>query len=317
MEPELIKKTHDKEIIGALVLSLLFMWSGFFLTYKTDPLNLTAQREKKEEALAAEQTKIAEIKKSFFGNLNLEAEAYVVYNTETGEIIASSNEGKTLPLASLTKVMTVLAASDELSPGSKVTVHQTGGELSGGLKSGENWQMANLAALTLVGSSNEGATALALAATSSEEALVSLMNQKAETLNLKSLRFSNPTGLDDGPLPGGQGSALDVAKLFTYVFKNKPELLTATKEGVLTEKSADGLSHSVVNTNTIINQIPGLIASKTGYTERAGGNLAVIANIGLHRPLVFVVIGSSKEGRFSDTKKLSEAALNYYASINK
>ena len=113
------------------------------------------------------------------------------------------------------------------------------------------------------------------------------------------------------------GTALDVAKLFSYVLKNKPELLSATKESSVSEQDSSGLTHNVLNTNTAVNEIPGLFAGKTGYTDLAGGNLAVAANIGLHRPLIFVVLGSSKEGRFSDTKKLTEATFKYYAQINK
>lgn len=317
MPEELNKKTRDRELIVTLVLSLVFMWSGFFLAYQPNPLNIATRTEKESEELAQKQAEISKIKQEFFGKINLEAKAYVVYNLETGELIAGHNENKTLPLASLTKVMTVLAVSDEISPKANVTVKEGGSEMTGGLRNGERWQMANLAALTLVASSNEGASALAQAATTSTAALVEIMNNKAQAINLKSLHFSNPTGLDDGPEPGGLGSALDVAKLFTYVLKNKPELLNATKEPVITKESSEGLRHTVLNTNTVINQIPGIIASKTGYTELAGGNLAVVTNIGLHRPLVFVVLGSSKEGRFSDTKKLTEATIDYYAHINK
>lgn len=315
MKEVLNKKAREKEMMVVLVIALAFMWSGFYLSYQPDPLKLASLMEEEKES--SEQVKLAEAKQKFFNNLNLEAKAYVVYNPETGEIIARQNEKKVLPLASLTKIMTVLATSDELSPQTRVTIKEDVGGNVGGLRKGESWQMANLAALTLVSSSNEGAIALAEAAATSTKALVSLMNEKAKNLQLKSLAFNNPTGLDNGPFPGGQGSALDVAKLLTYVLKNKPELLAATNKTVIVEESTDGLEHTVVNTNKIINQIPGILASKTGFTDLAGGNLAVAANIGLRRPLVFVVLGSSKEGRFSDTKKLTNAAINYYAYINK
>ncbi len=315
MEETPNKKTRDKEVIVILIIALAFMWSGFYLSYQSDPLKLASRIEKEE--VDTEQIRIIEAKQKFFNNLNLEARAYIIYNPETGEIIARQNEKKILPLASLTKIMTVLAASDELDPQTKVTINRDVEGNNNGLRTGESWQMANLAALTLVGSSNEGAVALAEAATTSTGALVSLMNQKAKELQLKSFTFNNPTGLDEGPLPGGRGSALDVAKLFTYVLKNKPELLAATNKTVIREESTDGFEHTIINTNKIINQIPGILASKTGFTDLAGGNLAVAANIGLRRPLIFVVLGSSKEGRFSDTKKLTSATINYYAYINK
>ncbi len=321
MEQTPNKNRQHKEVITIIILSLIFMGSGFFLSRQNDPLQLATSlnlndSDQVEKAINAEQERIARAKRRFLSNINLEAKAYIVYNPETGEIITSSNENKVLPLASLTKVMTVLATSEKLPPEANVTIREDIGQNSSGFFGGERWQMANLRALTLVSSSNEGAKALAEAITDSEN-LVLLMNKKAQDLNLSSLQFSNPTGLDDGPLPGGQGSALEIAKLFTYVIKNKPEIFEPTREAIIVERSIDGLNHVAVNTNTIVNQIPGLMASKTGYTDLAGGNLAVIANIGLHRPLVFVVLGSSKDGRFSDTKKLTNATLNYYAYINK
>lgn len=309
-------KNRDKELIVTLALSLLFMWSGFFLTYKPDPLNLAVNFEnKKSEAQEILEAR-SQAERKFFGDLNLEARAYIVYDPTTEEIISSHNDRQVLPLASLTKVMTILTASEQLNPKAKIVVKQPSNQNYGNLRQDEIWQMANLAALTLVSSSNEGATALAEAATSSES-LVLAMNQKVEELGLKPLHFNNPTGLDEGPIPGGQGSALAMAKLFTYILKYKPNLLSVTKEQSITEKSVDGFNHTVLNTNTIINELPGLIASKTGYTDLAGGNLAIASNIGLNRPLIFVVLGSSKDGRFSDTKKLTSAAINYYAHLNK
>jgi D-alanyl-D-alanine carboxypeptidase (penicillin-binding protein 5/6) len=310
---------RNKEVIIVLILSFSFMGISLFLTKQNDPLKLASylnNPDQAEENLITEQDKIAIAKKRFLTNLNLEARAYVIYNPETKEIIASSDENRVLSLASLTKVMTVLVASERLGPEANIDIREDIGENSSGFFGGERWQMANLSALTLVSSSNEGATALAEAATESEN-LVLLMNKKAQDLNLTSLKFSNPTGLDDGPQLGGQGSAIEVAKLFAYVLDNKPEILEPTREAMVVERSTDGLDHTVFNTNTIVNQIPGLIASKTGFTDLAGGNLAIAANIGLRRPLIFVVLGSSKEGRFSDTKKLTEASLNYYAYINK
>ncbi len=317
MEEELTKKNRHREVLITLLISFLFMGVGFFLTYQTDPLNLSTQNEKKEREAVAEQARISGLKQNFFGHLKLEAKAYIIYNSETGEIVAGRNEKKILPLASLTKVMTVLATSEQIGPNTNITIGNNIDENATTLRKGERWQMANLAALTLVSSSNEGAEALAEAAATSSAALVEIMNQKAKSLNLNSFHFINPTGLDENYLPGGVGTALDVAKLFSYVLKNKPELLSATKESSVSEQDSSGLTHNVLNTNTAVNEIPGLFAGKTGYTDLAGGNLAVAANIGLHRPLIFVVLGSSKEGRFSDTKKLTEATFKYYAQINK
>lgn len=306
-------KKKDNQIIGGLILSLALMWGGFFLSYYQGETLRLAIKEKTQETKQIEN-KTTELKKNFFSNLNLEAKAYIIYNPETGEIITGKNENQILPLASLSKVMTVLVAEDEAGPEATIKI----GEIpqNNSLRKGEKWSLVNLASLTLVSSSNEGAAALAQVTTGTST-LVDLMNKKAKDLNLGQMSFLNTTGLDINSTPSNLGSALSVAKLFSYILKNKSNIFEVTRESAIRETSQDGFSHTAINTNKIVNQIPGLLISKTGYTETAGGNLAIVANVGLRRPLVFVVLGSSQDGRFTDTQKLTLAATNYYASINK
>ncbi len=66
----------------------------------------------------------------------------------------------------------------------------------------------------------------------------------------------------------------------------------------------------VKNTNEVVQNIDGLIASKTGYTDLSGGNLVVAFDAGLNHPIIVTVLGSSQEGRFSDTLKLINEARN-------
>lgn len=304
--PNKIKR--DNYVIISLGLSLALIWLGFFLAYKTGEMNL-AKKEKEKQQI---ETKLATEKNQFFANLNLQAKAYVIYHAETGEIIASQNENEALPLASLSKLMTALVASSLAKPETRLTTK--GGD--SGLRPGERWQLASLSALTLVGSSNDGAETLTQTATSGV-AFVNQMNAQAKKLGFTPLHFINPTGKDQNNGPSNTGSALAVAKLMTHILKNKPELLTLTTESAISEKSLDNLDHKINNTNEIVDQIPGLLASKTGLTNLAGGSLAVAANIGLKRPLVFVVLGSTQDDRFADIKKLVDASLNYYSAINR
>jgi serine-type D-Ala-D-Ala carboxypeptidase (penicillin-binding protein 5/6) len=307
MEPKANNK-KDYLIIASLTTSLFLIWSGFYFSYP-DFFKLKKEAEQLATQKINEQKQLAQT--LAFTNLNLEAKAFVVYDVETGTILASQNENQVLPLASITKVMTVLVASDE--PENQKMITKAINPETSGLLQGEHWQLASLAALTLVSSSNEGASALA---GNNQKTFVNKMNEKAKNIGLTDLYFTNPTGLDDKPTPGGQGSALSVAKLFTYAFKNKPDLFTPTKESLVQEKSDEGLNHIALNTNEIIDEVPGLLISKTGYTDRAGGNLGIIANLGLNRPVAVIVLGSSEKGRFTDTKKLVEATLNYYSNLN-
>jgi D-alanyl-D-alanine carboxypeptidase len=57
------------------------------------------------------------------------------------------------------------------------------------------------------------------------------------------------------------------------------------------------------------------LGSKTGFTDLAGGNLAVVFNIDFQKPFVVVVLNSSAEERFKDVKKMVEATISYVTQI--
>lgn len=69
-------------------------------------------------------------------------------------------------------------------------------------------------------------------------------------------------------------------------------------------------SRKFKNTNQIVNFLPGFVAGKTGFSDLAGGNLAVVVDTGYQHPLIIVVLGSTFEGRFSDVITLYKAALS-------
>jgi len=71
--------------------------------------------------------------------------------------------------------------------------------------------------------------------------------------------------------------------------------------------------HDVVKTNKVLNDIPWVLGSKTGFTDQAGGNLVVAFNVGLYRPVVAAVLGSTIDGRFNDIIQLVEATFRYVA----
>jgi D-alanyl-D-alanine carboxypeptidase (penicillin-binding protein 5/6) len=179
--------------------------------------------------------------------------------------------------------------------------------------------MQNLADLTLIESSNDGATALGARAGSTvlpdedpNAVFVQAMNLKAEELGLTKTYFKNSTGLDISETQAGAyGSARDVALLMEYIITNVTDAVALTNTDVTTINNKNGDYHLVKNTNEVVNDIDGLIASKTGYTLLSGGNLVVAVNVGLNRPVVVAVLGSSYDGRFADTMELIERARLY------
>jgi D-alanyl-D-alanine carboxypeptidase len=242
--------------------------------------------------------------KSAFSSVRVDAKAFIVYDIMNHEVIASKNETDLLPLASITKIMMAVSSTLHKDKDEKLTITpksiEDGYDL--GLKQNQVWKLSELLKYTLVFSSNDGAEVVA-DSFGGKEIFVSQMNDDAKKLGL-SLVFTDPAGRDVHGNIGGIGSVLEVAKLFEIARKNIPEILDSTTKKRETVLANTGRISGVPNTNQSIETLPGAEASKTGYTDMAGGNLGVIVDILVGRPVVIIVLGSSKEGRFKDMETL-------------
>jgi D-alanyl-D-alanine carboxypeptidase len=259
-----------------------------------------------------------------FSDVSIEAESAYVFDVVENKILFKKNEFAQLPLASLTKLMMALTAVEMLPKNSQITIKKEFLEEEGdtGLLSEESWKLGDLLDFSLLVSSNDGARSIAsvigaLGLKTEDYDLgrrdfITKMNLKAEELGLKQTYFVNESGLDLGSVSGGYGSAIDMSKLMQYILTHEPDILEATKYETLSIDSQNK-SHTVKNTNTDAKNIPGLIASKTGYTNLAGGNLVVAFDASIGRPIIVVVLGSSINGRFEDIDKLVLASMKYIA----
>ena len=260
-----------------------------------------------------------------FENITLEAKAAYVWDINTRQALYNKDADKKLPLASLAKVMTAVTVSDHIPKGAVVTVDRNALRTEGdtGLLSGEQWRLRDLLEFTLLVSSNDGAEALANVASSRETEHASTspsfaqsMNEKAREIGLTQSYFSNPSGLDTSEHESGAyGSARDMARLFEYALKNIPDALEATTYDDVEITSLSGFKHDAKNTNILTNKIPALIASKTGFTNLAGGNLVIAFEAGPGKQIVIAVLGSTYDGRFTDVEKLVSATLHHLENL--
>lgn len=266
-----------------------------------------------------------------FETVEIVGKAAIVYDLSSDAELFRINSTEPMPLASLTKLMTGLVASEALDEADSIAITEDAIETEGdsGLFASETWNWRDLLSFTMMTSSNDGADALAAAAgariastlttTDPEyrkvDAFVSHMNTRAQELELTDTFFRNPTGLDEGYTRGGaDGSARDVARLVGYIWEHAPHVLDYTTVQTAQFASADGFTHRATNTNEYVYDIPGLLGSKTGYTDLAGGNLAIVFDAGLNHPIAVVVLGSTTEGRFSDVQELVDATYQYMES---
>lgn len=257
-------------------------------------------------------------------DINISAKSAFVYDLSSRKVLYKKNELEQLPLASLTKLMMALTAIDLLPKDAKITIRNEflSEEGDSGLLANESWKLSDLLDFSLVSSSNDGARSIAsvIGATQlntkdydlGRKEFIRRMNIKAQDLGLANTYFVNESGLDIGSASGGYGTARDVASLIEYIIKNKPEIVEATKYSKITVNS-DSKKHSAKNTNNGIDEIPGAILSKTGYTSMAGGNLAVAFDASMGKPIIVVVLGSTQEERFEDVKTLVNASLDYFS----
>lgn len=265
---------------------------------------------------------------NYFDTVTLKAKAAYVYDIAAQKALFAKNENESLPLASLTKIMTAITAADAAPDTTLVTINAKDLKQEGdsGLYGNERWTLGKLLQYTLVVSSNDGAAAVAssigslVRASPSEnntQAFIGAMNSKAQNLGLTSMRFYNPSGLDvDKTQAGAYGSAHDVAELLALALKRYHTIIEPTRYASFETTSIDNIIHKAQNTDVLASRIPGLIAGKTGYSDLAGGNLAIIFDAGIQHPVAVVVLGSTYDGRFQDIDALIRASIATIVSEN-
>lgn len=304
------------QLLVALGLLVIIFAASYIPTISKDQ----AMAEPTQLEARVESALEVEEKEDVFLNAEVTARAAYVWDVKNQKALYNKNASAQLPLASLTKLMTAIVAAETLEETDSVTITDAAvrQESASGLAAGARFAFEALNDFTLVSSSNDGAYALAAAAgeslrryetQSSTAAFVDAMNRKAEEIGLSQSYFTNPTGLDQNELESGSyGSARDMAFLMEYIVTEKPDIFERTNEAQYIIYDETGGRYTAENTSPIIEDIPGLIASKTGYTDLAGGNLVVAFDAGFNHPVVVTVLGSTHSGRFYDVLTLTELA---------
>ena len=237
------------------------------------------------------------------------ASAYVVRGPD-GAVLASRAADVQRPLASITKLMTVMVALEHARLDEVVTVSPQAaaiGESSADLRPGERLTVRDLAIAALVPSANDAATALAVyVGHGSIPRFVELMNEKAQELGLTSTHFSNPHGLDQA---GHHSSARDVTTLLTAALRN-PFIRTWSTRSSAT--IAGG--RTLTSTDDLLGELP-LVGAKTGHTDGAGWSQVAAAEAGGARVTVSVLGAPNEVQRNSDLAALVTWGLAQYHPV--
>lgn len=159
------------------------------------------------------------------GDFN-EASSYIVVDGDSGEVIAEKDAGNKLSIASITKIMTAMVASDLVSLDEPFTISETAPKVEPtnmGLVTGQTWTLEELLHGLLLTSSNDCAQAIkeGIDGKFGQGTFIRAMNAKAKFLGVKNTSFGNPQGFDG---PNNYSTSEDLAVLAMYLYKNYPSL---------------------------------------------------------------------------------------------
>lgn len=266
----------------------------------------------------AEDTTQSESVNSKSTNISLaeNAKSAIMLEASTGKIIFEKNANEKLPMASMTKMMTLLIIMENIENGNikwsdSVITSEHAASMGGSqifLEVGEEMTVEELVKGICIASGNDAAVAMAEKIGGTEEEFVKLMNKKAKELQLKNTNFTNACGLDSD---NHYSSAHDMALIGKELVKYDKILeYTGTYEDYL-RKNTDK-SFWLVNTNKLVRYYKGVDGLKTGYTEKAGFCITTTAKKDNMR-LITVVMGEpSTKIRNAETTSMLDYGFNTY-----
>ena len=242
-------------------------------------------------------------------DLSLPCRAAILVDQATGTVLYEKNADQPMPIASITKVMTLLltfeavhAGKFSLSSPVPVSAHAAGmGGSQIWLEPGEQFTLDEMLRAICVSSANDAAVAVAELVGGSEGAFVALMNAKAAELGMSGTTFKNACGLDT---EGHLSTARDVAVMSRAILTECPEVLHYS--GIWTDTLRGGET-MLVNTNKLLRRYDGITGLKTGTTGGAGVCISASASRdGLD--LIAVVLGSNSS---AERFEAATALLDY------
>jgi D-alanyl-D-alanine endopeptidase (penicillin-binding protein 7) len=236
---------------------------------------------------------------------DLRAEAAIVYNPETREVLWEENSQEQRSIASITKVMTAAVFLED-NPNLSETVEIVSPDVFRAsttyLRRRDRLTTGDLLHLLLVASDNAAARALARVSRHGSEGFVQRMNEKAVELELADTRYADPSGL----LADNVSSAFDMARLITIASEDS-RIASAMQVSAYTAHTQNR-DISVRNTSRLLVDRMGLQvkAAKTGFISRSGYCLATLLRLPQSdQEVAVVVLGArSNAGRFLETRNL-------------
>lgn len=250
-------------------------------------------------------------------DFDLDIRAAILVEAETGQVLYEKNSAETLPPASITKIMTLLIAMEEIEKGnlsldSEISISKYAESMGGSqiyLVAGTRIKLEDLLKAVTIASANDASVAIAEAIGGTYSNFIRLMNKRAEELGMVNTHFANSTGL---PVEHGEHytTAYDITLMSRELIKYEKVLEWASIW--VDYVQLPGREAMLVNTNKMINYYPGMDGLKTGHTSEAGYCLAATAKRDNMR-LISVIMGAETEKRREElTARLLDYGFNAF-----
>ena len=242
--------------------------------------------------------------------------AAVLIDEDSGTVLYEKNADERRPVASITKVMTLLLTFEALQAGkialgdivpvSEHAYHMGGSQIW--LEPGEQLTLQEMLKAICISSANDAAVAVAEFVAGSEPAFVDAMNARAAALGMTATHFANACGLDE---EGHLSSARDVAVMSREMLLHHPEVREYCTVWMDTLR---GGKTQLVNTNKLLKSYPGITGLKTGTTGKAGVCITASAERDGLRLIAVALGASSGKERFEAAKTLLDYGFAHYDS---
>ncbi len=251
--------------------------------------------------------------------ITLTAPSAILLEAENGAVIFEKNADERRPVASVTKLMTLLLLFERLDAGEigmedKITVSPNAAAQPGSqalLDAHATYPLRDLLKSTVIASGNDSAVALAEYIAGTEEAFVALMNERAAEMGLDNTHYVNCTGL---PVQGQYTSARDVARISCEMARH-PDYFSLSSVWLDTLTHPSGRTTDLTNTNRLVRFYRDCDGFKTGSTNEAKYCLSATAERGGLR-LIAVVLGVPKsQTRFDEARAMMDYGFANYARV--
>ena len=308
----------ERKNFAALCAAVLCFWLFALALGTAEGVGLRAVMHPEERAVSADAGEVAEgtalPAAAAAPQLSLNCRAAILIEQGSGRVLYEKNADERMPIASITKVMTLLLTFEAVHDGwltmetpvpvSEHAYHMGGSQIW--LEPGEHFTLDEMIKAICVSSANDAAVAVAELVGGSEPAFVEQMNARAAALGMEQTAFRNACGLD---AEGHLSTARDVAVMSRTILNTCPEVLHYT--GIWTDTLRGGQTQ-LVNTNKLLHRYEGITGLKTGTTGGAGICISASATRnGLS--LIAVILGApSSADRFDAATTLLDYGFGAY-----